>query len=129
MFRKGKGGNEDRGKRGEDFARRFLKKQGYRVLDANVRSALGEIDIVALEGDTICFVEVKTRRSFSAGSPEEAVNPNKIRRIVRAAKGYVARNRLDGQKLRYDVVAVREDAEGNFEGSLTRGAFYADGWG
>ena len=118
----------DLGRAGERHAAAFLKKQGYRILDTNVEEKGGEIDLVALEGKTVCFIEVKTRRSETSGTPEEAVTEEKIRHIVRAAKAYKARNHLENHPVRYDVVALREREDGTFDSTLIRGAFYEDGW-
>ncbi|MHC5039094.1 MAG: YraN family protein [Planctomycetota bacterium] len=128
MKKRGKREALELGEAGERFATRFLRRAGYRVLDTRVKGRGGEIDIVALEGDTVCFVEVKTRRSEAVGTPEEAVDAGKIRRIVRAAREYIGRHRLHARPVRYDVVALRVNEEGEFEGHLIRGAFYEDGW-
>jgi putative endonuclease len=117
------------GDAGEAYAAGFLKKAGYRVLETNFRDRAGEIDVIALDGGTVCFIEVKTRRSEAAGGPEEAVDPRKVRRIVRASQAYRAAHRLHDTPVRFDVLAVRVQEDGSFEGSLTKGAFYEDGWG
>jgi putative endonuclease len=119
----------DLGNEGERFALRLLKREGFRILETNHRGPGGEIDVIALEQGTICFVEVKTRRSEWAGSPEEAVDEKKIRRIVKTARAYSSRHRLESHPARFDVVAVRVGEDGVFHGELTRGAFYEDGWG
>jgi putative endonuclease len=120
---------DDLGTEGERFALRLLKREGIRVLETNHRGRGGEIDVIGLEKGTICFVEVKTRRSEEAGSPEEAVDRNKIHRIVKTARAYVGRHRLEAHRVRYDVVAIRVGKDGAFHGTLTRGAFFEDGWG
>ena len=113
-------------RRGEDLAARWLKLKGYLVEARNWRCALGEIDIVARDGETLVFVEVKTRGTGAAGSPEEAVNARKQRRLVRLAQAYLAHHRLTEVPCRFDVVAV------NRTGWLPRlrhirAAFRADG--
>jgi putative endonuclease len=96
------------GKKGEEQAIEFLKKQKYKIIERNFRIRGGEIDIVALDGKTLVYVEVKTRTSHQFGLPEEAVTPAKIRFIERAAKFY--RNNRKNHDLpsleRIDVVAV-----------------------
>jgi len=77
------------GQIGEEAAVTFLKQQGYQIVEQNFRNQLGEIDIVAYEGDTICFVEVKTRRSDIFGSPFESVTPAKQRKIAQVALSYL----------------------------------------
>lgn len=116
------------GERGEAFAARLLRREGYRILETNFRARGGEIDIVGLDGKTVAFVEVKTRRSLASGTPQEAVDARKIRRIVRASREYRNRNRLHDCAVRFDVVAVRADGDGTLTGELTKGAFYEDGW-
>ena len=94
------------GDRGEDAAARFLKREGYHILARGVDSRLGELDIVAVDGRTIVFVEVKTRSSDDAGHPTEAIDPHKELRITQAALGYLKANRLLDYSARFDVVAI-----------------------
>ena len=96
------------GQEGESIAARHLKKRGYRILAQNYRNRLGEIDIVARDGDTIVFVEVKTRRSDQFGNPKWAVTFQKQRKISMVALGYLKEFQLGGRKARFDVVAVLE---------------------
>lgn len=77
------------GKLGEDRACAYLESCGYRIIDRNFRCRAGEIDIIAASGNTICFAEVKTRRSLSFGLPREAVGRTKKARIKRAAAYYL----------------------------------------
>ncbi len=94
------------GDRGERTAVRYLRRQGYVILVCQARSRLGEIDIIARDGDWIVFVEVKTRQSAARGQPAEAVTPEKQRQITRAALGWLkARGWLD-QRCRFDVVSI-----------------------
>ncbi|MHC4779429.1 MAG: YraN family protein [Planctomycetota bacterium] len=116
------------GKEGERRAYKLLGREGYRILETNFRGGGGEIDIIALEKGTICFVEVKTRRSEAAGSPEEAVDGRKMKRIVRAARTYMGIHGLDEIPIRFDLVAYRVSGEDEFDTELTRGGFYEDGW-
>lgn len=94
------------GRSGEDRAVRHLRKLGYRVLERNFRTSRGEIDIIALDGDTVVFVEVKTRTSGAFGAPELAVDRRKQDRMVKAALGYLKRTRLHQVACRFDVVAI-----------------------
>ena len=94
------------GQRGEKAAARYLRRQGYRVLARNIRSKLGELDLVVLDGQTIVFVEVKTRANHEAGLPAEAIDSDKQRRLTRLALHYLQRHRLLEQSARFDVVAV-----------------------
>ncbi|NOZ25547.1 MAG: YraN family protein [Nitrospirae bacterium] len=94
------------GKEGESLALGYLKKKGYRIIATNYRTPMGEIDIVAKDGDTIVFVEVKTRRSLSHGHPLEAVTMRKQQRLRRLALYYLKANRMSDVHGRFDVIGV-----------------------
>lgn len=94
------------GDRGEDAAARYLKRHGFRILARGVDSRLGELDIIAVDGRVIVFVEVKTRRSVDAGHPAEAIDPRKERRMTQAALGYLKAHHLLEYVARFDVVAI-----------------------
>ncbi len=93
-------------RRGEDAAARFLKRLGYKIVARGHRSAGGEIDLVAVDGRTVVFVEVKTRQSHDAGHPAEAIDARKQRRITLAAMVFLKRHELLEHAARFDVVAV-----------------------
>jgi putative endonuclease len=115
------------GDRGERAAARFLRSQGMRVLHRGYRTAHGEIDLIARDGDTLVFVEVKARRR---GQPAEAVTLEKQRRLTLAALHFLKRYGLLEQRTRFDVVAVvwpDDDAEPEIE--HFRDAFEAQGRG
>lgn len=85
----------------------FLEKEGYRVLERNFRYRQGEIDIIALDGDFLVFLEVKYRKDDRMGTGAEAVGPAKQRRIVRCAQYYLMRHPEYGSSLcRFDVISV-----------------------
>jgi len=94
------------GRIGEDLAVRLLKQQGYRILQRNVRCRFGEIDVVAKEGRTLCFVEIKARRSTQMGWPEEGVNARKQWQLTRLASWYLKFHRLGEVPVRFDVVSI-----------------------
>jgi putative endonuclease len=94
------------GERGEDAAAKYLRRKGYHILARRVDSRLGELDIVAADGRTVVFVEVKTRGSTDAGSPAEAIDAHKQERMTRAALGYLKARGLLEHSARFDVVAV-----------------------
>ena len=94
------------GQRGEAAAARFLKKKGYVLVARSDRVRLGEIDLVAVDGRTVVFVEVKTRRSHASGHPADAVDEDKQRRLTRLALTYLKRHNLLENPARFDVVAV-----------------------
>jgi len=94
------------GQRGEAIAAGFLRLRGYRILARNYRSPAGELDLVARQGDTVVFVEVKTRRTRTFGPPELAVDRHKQRTLTRVAQHYLLQHRLHGVSCRFDVVTV-----------------------
>ncbi|MDZ4178910.1 MAG: YraN family protein [Coriobacteriia bacterium] len=94
------------GQRGEDAASAYLERVGMSIVERNWRDKAGEIDVVALDGETLVFVEVKTRRSASAGTPEESVSPTKQKRLTRLARIYVDRAGLTECEIRFDVIAI-----------------------
>jgi putative endonuclease len=96
------------GRKGEDIAHRFLKKNGFDILARRFRLAdgSGEIDIIAREGDIIVFVEVKTRHTSSYGAPERAMGGDKERNLVRAARSYLLKVGAEWSQARFDIVTV-----------------------
>jgi putative endonuclease len=110
------------GQKGEDLAFELLKKKGYKVLERNYKSSLGEIDLVAREGKTLVFVEVKTRLSSDFGSAKWAVGPRKQRKLSIVALDYLKRYSLVDQAARFDVVAIDLDS-GQERIELYRDAF------
>lgn len=91
---------------GEQLAHRFLVNKGYRTLTTNYRSPRGEIDLVCQDGDTVVFVEVKTRSSEKFGTPEESVTPLKQRRLQQLAQEYLIAHHLETQPVRFDVLTL-----------------------
>jgi putative endonuclease len=95
------------GRKGEDLAHRFLHSCGYSVIARNYKPADdSEIDIVARQGQTLIFVEVKSRSSAEYGSPDRAIDPEKQRRITRAARAFVARSGDSWSNVRFDTISV-----------------------
>jgi len=91
------------GRYGEDAAAEFLRRKGFTILGRNVRTAFGELDLIALDGDVIVFVEVKARRATSG---LEAVDARKQLRLSRLALAFLARAGWLGRAARFDVIAV-----------------------
>ena len=94
------------GQRGERAAEKFLKRQGYLIVARGERDRIGELDLVAVDGRTVVFIEVKTRTSHDAGHPVEAIDADKQRRLTRVALSYLKRHDLLECSARFDVVAV-----------------------
>lgn len=95
------------GQRGEDAAVAYLERTGMTVIERNWRGSGGEVDIVALDGDTVVFCEVKTRRSCHKGAPDEAITPAKQRRYARLAAQYLRDASLGEVSTRFDVITLR----------------------
>lgn len=100
------------GKTGEDLACRELERRGYAILARRYRRRRGELDIVARDGQTLVFVEVKAREGCEYGEGVEAITPLKRRRITQMALDYVARNGLSECPCRFDVVSILFDRSG-----------------
>ncbi len=94
------------GQTGEDLAVRHLENQGYVIVERNYRIRIGEIDIIARDGEYLVFIEVKTRRSNRYGSPFDAVDFRKQRRISRVALAFMTQHRCLEVPVRFDVIAV-----------------------
>lgn len=93
------------GDRGENVAAQYLRKQGYKIIVRNFRCELGEIDIIARDGKTLVFVEVKTR-AYDDPQPEDQVNLHKQQQLTKAAKLYLSRYGIPQPPARFDVVAI-----------------------
>ncbi len=94
------------GQRGEVAAANFLRKLGYIIVARGHRDRIGEIDLVAVDGRTVVFIEVKTRTSQDAGHPADAVDENKQRKLTKLALAYLKRHDLLECTARFDVVAI-----------------------
>ena len=111
------------GRRGEDAAERHLVSAGYRILERRYRTRFAEIDLIAEDGDTLVFIEVKTRSSLSFGRPAEAVDGRKRARIAGAASVYLARRAALDRACRFDVVEVLETEGAPLRVRVIRDAF------
>ena len=115
-----------RGRAAEEAAAALLQQQGWQILRRNYRTRRGEIDLIARDGATIVFVEVKARRAGETSSLE-AVDARKRRRIVRAAMEFLASRRLRGVAVRFDVVTVVLGCDGRPQAArVLKNAFAAD---
>lgn len=118
----------DKGRRAEELAAAFLERErGYRIIERNYRCPAGEIDLLALDGATLCFVEVRSVQSTDFGDPLETITRPKQRRLIRAARSYLAAMGNHGAaELRFDAVGVVLDPP---RIRLVRGAFEThDAW-
>lgn len=90
----------------EDKACLFLKQAGYQIIQRNFRTKLGEIDIIAKEKDDLCFVEVKARESDDYGEPEESIDKQKKRHIIKSALMFINSEKIKFTTARFDVISV-----------------------
>ena len=103
----------DYGRASEDRAARYLQSRGYKILDRNYRCRMGEVDLIAEEGETLVFVEVKARRTDRFGSAKAAVDRRKQIRIAQAAQHYLKATGRWGNRARFDVVAITSSPDGD----------------
>ena len=96
------------GRRGEDLAHRYLRREGFIIVARNYRLASGEAeaDLIARDGEDLVIVEVKTRETAEYGAPERAVNPEKQRRLIRVGREYARKTGTPWERVRFDVVTV-----------------------
>ena len=97
--------HNDLGRWGEDVAAEYLRQKGYVIVERDWKSGHRDLDIIALDGDTVVFVEVKTRRNCLFTEPVEAVNYQKIRNLQQAANHYIHYRRID-REIRFDIISV-----------------------
>ena len=94
------------GKEGERVAEQYLRKKGYRVVERNYRCSAGEVDLIVLDRRVIVFVEVKTRTDHRFGTPLEAVEFRKQRKMIQAAQFFLSQKKLHQRDARFDVVGI-----------------------
>ncbi len=97
---------QELGGRSEQLVAEALERDGYTVLERNVRSRMGELDIVAEKGEVLCFVEVRSRSTDAQGDPALTVSRAKQRKVVLAAMAWLQRQRLFEREIRFDVASV-----------------------
>lgn len=100
------------GHRGEEAAANYLKRNGYRVINKNYSCRLGEIDIVAVENETLVFIEVRSRSSDKYGLPQESVTIRKQMKLRQLAWHYLKEEGKTGSSCRFDVISVQFDRNG-----------------
>ncbi|MDD3705014.1 MAG: YraN family protein [Clostridiaceae bacterium] len=121
------GTNKVFGAFGESLATEYLSEKGYKVLERNFSCRIGEVDIIAMQEDTVAFIEVKTRSSEKFGLPSEAVSLTKQNRIVKTALYYMQRNKLLDYMCRFDVIEIIVDPENKSRINLIKDAFQYSG--
>lgn len=111
------------GVQGERLATKKLRRSGYKILERNIHLGRYEIDIIAQKGDTVVFVEVKTRRTADVAAPEDNVTADKQRRIIAAARAYIDRRNDPELYYRFDVASVLIPESGKPKITIYRDAF------
>ncbi len=111
------------GKFGEDIAVKYLADKGFKIIERNYTHSHGEVDIIAEDGETLVFVEVKYRRNLEYGYPEESITKGKIKLVRRTAEAYLYENEIWDKPVRFDVVAILEFKKGKPEIKHFRNAF------
>jgi len=112
------------GHEGEELAAQFLIDKGFKIIKRNFRfGKVGELDIVAKDGETLVFVEVKYRKSLEYGEPETGLTANKKRQLKKIAEAYMYINEVNDTECRFDVVAILELQKGNPEIRHYKNAF------
>ena len=110
------------GRIGENSARKYLKRKKYKIIEKNFTTKIGEVDLIALYGDLIVFIEVKTRTSITYGNPSEAVDFNKQRKYILLAEQYLQINKQYASlPVRFDVIEILNEEINHIEN-----AFYSD---
>ncbi|MDP2300803.1 MAG: YraN family protein [Ignavibacteria bacterium] len=100
---------KDMGKYGEELAATLLMDKGFEIIKKNYRYGKGEIDIVANDGDTLVFIEVKTRTNLNYGEPELAITKNKVNQLRKIGSMYCYENNIENKLIRFDVIAIMMD--------------------
>jgi len=97
------------GKLGEKIAREFLEKKNYRIIAQNYKNYFGEMDLIARDGNFFIFIEVKTRLKNTFGPPEESINRQKQKKLIRISNQYLLENKIEGENYRIDCLAIEID--------------------
>ncbi len=111
------------GDKGEDLAVKALKKKGYKIVERNFNAHIGEIDIIAMDKEYLCFVEVRLRKDKLHGSPKETVDVFKQRKIIKAAQVYINMHNAHERLMRFDVVSITGDGGKESEIEIIKNAF------
>jgi putative endonuclease len=116
-----------KGLRFEDLARRYLGARGLCLQESNYRCRFGEIDLIMRDAETLCFIEVRFRRSLDFGGASASITRAKQRRIIKAALFYLSTRRQSmNQALRFDALLIQQQADGKQDFNWIQNAFYAE---
>jgi putative endonuclease len=115
------------GQEGEAAAEQYLRRKGYRILSRNVRSSLGELDLVVEDGSVLVFVEVKARRTDEFGGAVHAVHRQKQKKLIQLASQYLSRHHFSHRPCRFDVVLLQETGDMHSQIEHVQNAFEVPG--
>ena len=119
--------NLRKGLRFEELARSYLGKQGLHLIESNYRCRFGEIDLIMRDADSLCFIEVRFRKSLDYGGASASITRTKQRRIIKASLFYLSTNRqLMQQALRFDALLIQQQKDGSLDYNWIQNAFYAE---
>lgn len=99
------------GRKYEDIAVQYLKNLGFKIIERSYSCPMGEIDIIALEGQTLAFIEVRARTRIDFGTPAETINKSKQDKIVKTALNYIKNKNIKVEELRFDIVSIAPQQE------------------
>lgn len=111
------------GASGEETAVKILKKEGYKILERNYRTKMGEIDIIALDGEYTCFVEVKFRKNDNFGDPGDFIDERKRQKIIKTAQYYAVKKGIYDSPMRFDAVLINAEKGKNKGAEVIKDAF------
>ena len=111
------------GREGEFAAIAFLKENGYRILEKNFRSKLGEIDVIAEQAGVIVFIEVKARSDHEFGHPFDVLTPTKQKKIIQITQSFLVQKRIPDKSMRFDVVVLTLDRPDSWKIELLENSF------
>ena len=97
---------KSKGKAAEEKAASYLKSLGYKILEKNFHSRFGEIDIIARDGNTLVFVEVRSKSYSSFGTPEETISKSKAKKIIKTAQLYIQIKNPSFEDVRFDIISI-----------------------
>ena len=120
-------GSSSRGAQFEDYARDYLADQGLCLLQQHFHCRFGEIDLIMRDQETICFIEVKFRKSLRFGGAASTISISKQRKIIKTALFYISQHRhLASQALRFDAFLIQQQADTSNQVNWIRAAFYGE---
>jgi putative endonuclease len=116
-----------KGLRYETRAREYLQRQGLELVQANYRCRLGEVDLIMRDGDTVCFIEVRFRKSLEFGGASASITRGKQRKIIKAALFFLLQHEhLANHALRFDALLIQQQSDGSHCYNWIQNAFYAE---